>query len=376
MQFTQDELPVWVPESVFHYLQHTEEAQPIRQLARVAGCCASTILRQVRKVEARRDDPLVDAALSKLARAHRIRSGNETNEQEGNSMTAANHAGQKPLPDAAELSREGMRVLRRLCEPGSVLAVAEQMEKAVVVREDDSGSTRTAAVDARVAEAMALKGWINCTNPGRISRYFITTSGRAALSRMLAEQENRMRAETETGFAETAAGFDGRGPCFGDRVVDDPEDRKPRRVRYNMAESPLTLLARRKDRDGRPFLEDKLVHAGERLREDFELAQMGPTVGQNWDRFLTGGARGGFKPDSGVAEGPSAARARVAKALGDLGPGLSDVVLRCCCFLEGLETAEKRLGWSARSGKIVLRIALQRLHRHYDEQAEPDRLIG
>jgi hypothetical protein len=43
------------------------------------------------------------------------------------------------------------------------------------------------------------------------------------------------------------------------------------------------------------------------------------------------------------------------------------MVLRCCCHLEGLEAAEKRLGWSARSGKIVLRIALDRLRRHYLE---------
>jgi hypothetical protein len=38
-----------------------------------------------------------------------------------------------------------------------------------------------------------------------------------------------------------------------------------------------------------------------------------------------------------------------------------------CCFLEGVEIAEKRMGWASRSGKIVLRIALTRLKRHYDD---------
>jgi hypothetical protein len=90
-------------------------------------------------------------------------------------------------------------------------------------------------------------------------------------------------------------------------------------------------------------------------------------VAQNWERFLTGGDRGGFRGDSGLAEGPSAARDRVAAALRDLGPGLGDVALRVCCFLEGIETAEQKLGWAARSGKVVLRIALQRLQRHYHE---------
>ena len=73
---------------------------------------------------------------------------------------------------------------------------------------------------------------------------------------------------------------------------------------------------------------------------------------------------------------PMAARDRVAAALRALGPGLGDVALRCCCYLEGLETAEKRMGWSARSGKIVLRIALQRLKAHYAEQGHAAQLIG
>ena len=59
------------------------------------------------------------------------------------------------------------------------------------------------------------------------------------------------------------------------------------------------------------------------------------------------------------------ARDRVMAALSSLGPGLSDVALRVCCFLEGLEACERRMGWSARSGKVVLKLSLQRLADHY-----------
>ncbi|MDG1167991.1 MAG: DUF6456 domain-containing protein [Sulfitobacter sp.] len=109
-----------------------------------------------------------------------------------------------------------------------------------------------------------------------------------------------------------------------------------------------------------PFLGDALVQAGERLREDFELAQMEDGTTQNWDHFLTAGTQTGPGAGGHAAAAPAQARARVHAAQQNLGPGLSDVVLRCCCYLEGLETTEKRLGWSARSGKIVLRIALIR----------------
>ena len=50
---------------------------------------------------------------------------------------------------------------------------------------------------------------------------------------------------------------------------------------------------------------------------------------------------------------------------------LGDLVLRVCCFLEGLEITERRLGWSARSGKVVLKLALERLARHYADRYGP-----
>lgn len=356
-------LPDWLPAAVRHYLDHTEDGTSLRALARREGLHASTILRQVRRFENRRDDPLMDEALTVLSRSIQ-KTAQDPARKEGLLMSVHPRAtGQSAaeIQDEQSLLREGKRVLRRLVEPGAVMAIAPDMEMAAVLRElPDGRSLRTAVLSRAVAQAITLKDWISLRKAGRISTYEISSVGRAALRRMVEEDERARH-----GMAEAAQPFGDQHRLWGEREVVDDAGR--RRVRYNMAESPVGVLGRRRDRDGKPFLEAELIEAAEHLREDFELAQMGPRVAQNWDRFLTGGDRGAFQPDSGMGDGPSSARGRVAAALRDLGPGLGDVALRCCCFLEGLEVAEKRMGWAARSGKIVLRIALMRLRRHYDE---------
>jgi hypothetical protein len=353
-----DRLPDWLPPSVRVYLDHTASGLSLREIARREGRHASTVLRQVRRFEMRRDDPLWDEALASLSHSPALRP-KAPEPKDTPAMTAAFRA-TPALPDEADIRHEARRILRRMVEQGAVLAIAPDMDRAAVLRTLPDGRTmRTAVVDRGIAQAFALKDWIACRKPGRIATYEITTAGRAALKRMLDEEERG------PGLSEAATPFADQHRTWAEREV--PEEGSTRRLRYNMAESPVTVLARKRDKDGKAFLEPELADAAERLREDFELAQMGPRVAQNWERFLTGGDRGGFRPDGGGGEGPRGARERVAAALRDLGPGLGDVALRCCCFLEGLETTEKRMGWAARSGKIVLRIALIRLKRHYDE---------
>ncbi len=358
-------LPSWVPDGALLYLLHTETGTSIRALARGTGCHASTVLRRIRRFEGRRDDHLVDEALRALGQrlGPREKAGSST---KGKPMTmTASDLGQI---SETQLKTESQRILRRLCEVGAVLAVAPQMEKAVVVRDGEAGgATRTAVVDREIAEAMALKGWIACDQPGRVARYHITRKGRAAVGHMLADSEN-----CASGFADTQAMFIPQGAAepLGSEMC-----QTGRRIRYSIAESPIVALARRRDRDGERFISDDLVSAGERLREDFELSQIGAGAGQDWDRFLTGADI----DNSGVDvrdRGAAAARRRVQGALRDLGPGLGDIALRCCCHLEGLERAERRMGWSARSGKIVLRIALQRLRRHYETLGDAGGMIG
>ena len=268
------------------------------------------------------------------------------------------------VSDDSTINREARRILRRLCETEATLVLAQDMDKAIVLRTCPEGNqTRTAVLDRKVAHAFALKDWIVTTKRGRVSVYTITEAGKSALKRLIEEDRRRRKLPME--LAEAPTPFMAQHQLWGEKPVRDDAG-KIRKIRVNLAESPLAALARRKGADGKPFLTMDLVQAGEKLREDFERAQMGPRVAQNWERFLTGSDRGAGFADGGIAEGPQGARDRVTKALDDLGPGLADVVMRICCFLEGMESAEKRLGWSARSGKIVLKIGLQRLLKHYE----------
>lgn len=332
-------MPGWLPEAARQYLAHVAEGQSLRCIAKQTGQAPSTICRRVRQIEARRDDPLIDEALSCLAEATRP-APQWTKNEEMRRMTAPIRT---PLHDEAMITREARRILRRLCETGAVLAVAQDMDKAVVLRQGDGGEqTRTAVVDRRVAQAFAVKDWISCVQKGgKLVRYGIMNVGKTALERLL--EEDRKRRMGTTGFAEAPSNFQGQHADWGTPTVADDAGKR-QKLRVNFSESPLAGLARRKGSDGKAFLGPELVQAGERLREDFERAQMGPRVGQNWDRFLTNSDRGGFIGDGGIGEGPRDARKRVSDALDTLGPGLSDVVMRVCCFLEGLESAEKRLG--------------------------------
>ncbi len=350
-------LPVWVPEAVENYLAHTEAGLPLRRIAQIRGQHASTILRQVRRIETRRDDALVDAGLKRLGAPKQFNAAAGGLSKEQTRMAADDFSDVANLTDQGA-DAEAMRVLRRMSEPTACLAVADDMEKAVVVRDTADGRTvRTAIVDKSVAEMLAIKEWIDASKRGRIARYRITPAGRVALKRLLSELE-----PGASGLDEAAMPFEGPGqtPLVPGAARE--------RFRSNSTESPLATLARRREKSGRPFLDADLVAAGERFREDFELAQMSPDRPARWEDYLVGARVPAPLPQAAGATGPAAAHHRVSTALAELGPGLGDVALRCCCFLEGLESTEQRMGWSARSGKIVLRIALQRLRRHFDEK--------
>jgi hypothetical protein len=134
-------------------------------------------------------------------------------------------------------------------------------------------------------------------------------------------------------------------------------------------ESPLAWLARRRGRDGRPLIAPHQLQAGERLRADFTRAHLMPRTTSNWESPIAGGRRSvgsaGYFTDMVIA-----ARQRVRHALDTVGPEFAGLLMDVCCFLKRLEDIERERAWPARSAKVVLQLALDRLARHYGYAAQ------
>lgn len=82
----------------------------------------------------------------------------------------------------------------------------------------------------------------------------------------------------------------------------------------------------------------------------------------SWDVVRVRGGR-----DQGLSAGERqiAAKQRFDGAVAAAGPGLADILWRVVCAGEGLPDAERALAWPVRSGKLVLKLALDRVAGFY-----------
>ncbi|MDR7101234.1 DUF6456 domain-containing protein [Croceicoccus sp. BE223] len=149
---------------------------------------------------------------------------------------------------------------------------------------------------------------------------------------------------TSEGPRRTSAAYKGGAPKRG------------RSVTVNLRESPLSWL------HARGHLSERQYEAGERIRSDWERAQLAPSITMRWDPVRVQGSGGDGLTQS---ERQVAAKRRFDAAVAAAGPGLADVLWRVACAGESLPDAEKALAWPARSGKLVLGLALDRVADYY-----------
>lgn len=135
--------------------------------------------------------------------------------------------------------------------------------------------------------------------------------------------------------------------------------RAARTVTVNLAESPIGWLRARRLVSGRQY------EAAEKLRGDWERAGHGPAVTMRWDATTRDKAARASPAAETLTIAQLAARRRFDAAVQAVGQGLTDLLWRVVCAGEGMGDAETALGWPARTGRVVLGIALDRLAAHY-----------
>ena len=248
-----------------------------------------------------------------------------------------------------EIIREALLCFRRLVEPGAHLRdvsshLGSDRVWGVFVKRNDFAKP-VARLKAELIGAFRDRDWLESAGDGRLS---LSQAGLMWYRRSTSpdpfqdQHRDRVRRNVESGSG-------------GNHVVE-----------INRAESPLAWLRARKDVEGNPMLSEEQFDAGERLRRDFESAQMRAHVTANWDFGFASSRRAVSAQDrSDISDVALAAKQRFHHALEAVGPELAAVLVEVCCHLNGMAGAERTLGLPKRSGKVVLLIALNALARHY-----------
>ena len=243
--------------------------------------------------------------------------------------------------------RSFIRLSRVLAKPHAYAVAVDGQERALVVL----GGAEVAAQRALESFPAGLiadaerRGWLGRGGEGK---WCITALGRSALKRALSRSSGDCHGRAKHGRARKVVAVEVPRPSAA------------------VSESPLGWLHQRRGKSGVPLITDEQFAAGERLRADYWFAGLSPRVTANWSVVApcSRGGGGGFTQGD-LADNVLAARERVNRALGAVGPELSSILVDVCCHLRGLERIERDNCWVARSAKVVLQLALTSLARHY-----------
>ncbi len=126
-------------------------------------------------------------------------------------------------------------------------------------------------------------------------------------------------------------------------------------------------LGARRDAQGQPLLSVEQVSAALRLAKDFNVGQLQPRVTARWSQEGGGKQQRRGAPSAGadLPEIIASAQTRWRAALTAIGGDLANVVIDVTCLEKGLEAVEAQRHWPSGAGRVVLKLALDRLVEHY-----------
>jgi len=140
-----------------------------------------------------------------------------------------------------------------------------------------------------------------------------------------------------------------------------------RKAVFNANASPLRRLARLKDKAGEPILSAAEIEAGERFASDYNFCHLGQISTQN---YMQAAGASGQKSATTMSRAEDIsisrldAKKRVMQILNDLG-GLDRAVIGVCVNELSLDNLERTENWARTSGRMILKLGLQRLVKYY-----------
>lgn len=127
---------------------------------------------------------------------------------------------------------------------------------------------------------------------------------------------------------------------------------------------PSLLKLGGKTEDGRPFFEPHHLAAAEQLEKLFRRAQLSPRLTMSYGGQVSGGSRGANRA-SELSQIGADARQKLGALIAALPEDCGGALLDVCCFGKGIQQLEIERRWPRRSAKLVLRIGLDQLARHW-----------
>lgn len=352
--------PTWLPRNVVIYIAYTNYGFPMRQIARELGIQPSTVSRTITKVSNSLNDPLFRAGLKRIMFA--VPDDYHSAIQCPDTSLRKNSTVLKKFNQflAEDHGQQGCkRPFRESINSSHLSAVSQGTESSPVIKDNSKGSSVESKRSAHVlsetllsGEFLELQNQYKTLSSDTISGVHHDLGHQNAIS---VKQRNYQPIIAQSMAAQkTNATVALEEKLRLRALIPQGENKEP----------PLMTLARTRDKTGKIFLSSELVAAGLFFREDFELSKLISSNKEGDDKIVacvgrkTCSMQSKFLPIVDPAS-------RLHDALNFLGPELFDVAVRCCCLFQGMQKIEKDLGWPARSGKIVLRIALMQLSGFY-----------
>ena len=255
----------------------------------------------------------------------------------------------------SDSKRRKNRLIALLAIPG---ASARIESRKVLIFSTDPAAARATAFPLSICEDLISDGLLEVETASDERRVVITSAG-AMSARRAAHDAKQRSAPCDLRDVDA---FRAQHDPLGIRRIEHADG--PTRAVFNENESPLLWMRRRKDQSGAPLIGEAAFCAGERLRSDYTRAHLAPRMSADWSNPLAGAKHAGSGALN-ATDAMIAARQRVDHALDAVGPEFSGLLFDLCCFLKGLELIERERRWPARSAKVVARLALERLARHY-----------